>query len=584
MNRPFHAARAVLLSLALLLINTATPSTATPSTAPQAQNASRTNQIIVTYRAAQDISDTNTAQRQSQVASLSQSAGVKLNYVRRMSGENQHVLRLPSRMALEEVQQIVKRLKANPAVLNAEPDERVYPLLAPNDPRYGEQWHYGLPSPKFGANLEAAWDITTGSPNLVIGIIDTGIRLDHEDLQGRITPGNPGFDMIGEVNTANDGDGRDSDPSDPGDWITLDEAFGDPNGFFFGCNPSDSSWHGTHVAGTIGANSNNNIGVAGINWSSKLLHVRALGKCGGYTSDVADSIRWAAGLSVPNTTPNTTPARIINMSLGGGTDCQTVSQNAINDAVATGAIIVIAAGNSDGPVSAPGTCQNVITVAATGPTGQKASYSNFGPEVDIAAPGGDQNTFNTTDGVLSTLNSGTEGPVASNYVFYQGTSMATPHVAGVISLMLSANPSLTPAQVETLLKANITPFATTGAAAVNCTIAICGTGILNAGAAVQAASNTIVFTNPAPPAARPGVPYSFTFTVTGNPAPTLSLSGTLPAGMTFNPATGVLSGTPLASAGGRYPITITASNGVGPNAVYSFTLVVPVVYLPLVIR
>ena len=309
--------------------------------------------------------------------------------------------------------------------------------------------------------------------------------------------------------------------------------------------------------------------------------MRALGKCGGFTSDVADSIRWAAGLAVPGTPLNTTPARVINMSLGGGTACSAISQQAINDAVAAGAVIVVAAGNANSGVAAPATCDNVIAIAATGPTGQKASYSNFGPQVDLSAPGGDQSTFGVVDGVLSTLNSGLQGPVASSYAFYQGTSMATPHVAGVASLMLSANPSLTPAQVESLLKANVTPFATSGAASTNCTTAICGTGILNAEAAVQAALSTLLFTNGSPPTAQPGVPYTFTFTASGDPAPTFSVSGTLPPGLSFASATGVLSGTP--TAGGSYPLTVTASNGVGTDAVYEFTLVVGSnVYLPTI--
>jgi serine protease len=568
MNQPYRALQAGLLCIALLLVGIVAP-----SHAAQSQPGSQTNQLIITYRAGQDLSEGNTVQRESRMDSLSRAAGVRLTYVRRMSGERQHVVRLPRRMALDEVERIAQRLRTTPTVLAVEPDERVYPMLAPNDPRYGEQWHYGLPAPKFGANLEAAWDITTGSANLVVAIIDSGVRLDHEDMVGRSSAGNPGYDMIDDVLTANDGDGRDSDPSDPGDWVTTTEAF-DPDSFFFGCDPADSSWHGTHVAGTIGANGNNNIGVAGINWNSKLLYVRALGKCGGFTSDTADSIRWAAGLPVPGVPFNTTPARVINMSLGGGSACSTISQNAINDAVGAGATIVVAAGNSDAPVASPASCNNVIAIAATGPTGQKASYSNFGPEVDLSAPGGDQSTFNTTDGVLSTINTGTEGPAASSYVYYQGTSMATPHVAGVASLMLSANPSLTPAQIESLLKANVTPFAAGGPATVNCTTSTCGTGILNAGAAVQAALNTLAFTNGAPPNARPNVPYSFTFTASGNPAPTFSIGGALPSGLAFNTATGVLSGTPALLTGGSYPLTVTASNGVGLDAVYSFTLVV----------
>jgi serine protease len=555
-----------------------------PSYAAQAQPAARTSQLIITYRPGQDIGELNAVQRVAQIDSLSRAAGVRLNYVRRMSGQRQHVLRLPKRMSLDEVRQIASRLRATAGVLNAEPDEMVYPLFVPNDPRYAEQWHYGAPALKFGANLEPAWDITTGSLDLVVAIIDSGVRLDHEDLVGRSASGHPGYDMIDDVPTANDGDGRDSDPSDPGDWVTQAEA-DDVDGAFAGCTAEDSAWHGTHVAGTIGANGNNNIGGSGINWHSPLLHVRALGKCGGYTSDIVDGIRWAAGLAVPGTPPNPTPARVINMSLGGASPCEATSQNAINDAVAAGTVIVVAAGNANGPVAFPANCNNVIAVAATGPTGQKAAYSNFGAQVDLSAPGGDQITFSTADGVLSAVNTGLQGPVASSYAFYQGTSMAAPHVTGVASLMLSANPDLNPAQIERLLKEYVTPFATSGAA-TNCMTAICGTGILNAGAAVQAALNTPVFTNSPPPVAQASVPYSFTFTASGSPVATFSISGALPLGLSFDGTTGVLSGTPALSSSGTSVLTITASNGVGTDATYEFTLVVKSyhLYLPVIVR
>ncbi len=225
-----------LLCCVMALVGTVTPSQASPT-----QPASRTSQLIVTYRSGQDLGEGNAVQRASQLESLSRAAGVQLSYDHRMSGERQHVMRLPGRMSLDEARQIADRLRASPAVLDAQPDEMVYPLLVPNDPRYADQWHYGLPAPKFGANLEAAWDITTGSPDLVVAIIDSGIRLDHEDLVGRSAPGNPGYDMINNAPVANDGNVRDSDPSDPGDWVTSAEA-SDPNGPFFGCADRDSSW------------------------------------------------------------------------------------------------------------------------------------------------------------------------------------------------------------------------------------------------------------------------------------------------------------------------------------------------------
>ena len=221
---------------------------------------------------------------------------------------------------------------------------------------------------------------------------------------------------------------------------------------------SNSSWHGTHVSGTIGAVSDNGIGVAGINQNSKIQPLRVLGKCGGYTSDIADAIRWSAGLPVsgiPNNNP--TPDRVVNISLGGSGACDSVTQSAINAAVAAGTVVVVAAGNSNSDASnfTPANCNNVITVAATGHTGSRAYYSNYGTSVEIAAPGGDAQLGKT---ILSTLNAGTQGPGADSYANYQGTSMATPHVVGIVSLMLSLNPSLTPAQVTTMLQATATPF------------------------------------------------------------------------------------------------------------------------------
>ena len=245
------------------------------------------------------------------------------------------------------------------------------PLLLPNDPGLASQWHYrGPPAEMGGANLPPAWDLTTGSAGIVVAVIDTGSMPGHPDLAGRFIGG---YDLIADLPTGNDGDGRDADPTDPGDWITAAESAG---AVFSGCPIQDSSFHGTHVAGTIGAASNNGVGVAGINWVSKILPVRVLGKCGGWTSDVVDGIRWSAGLAVPNVPANTNPARVLNLSLGGYAchgspqvcDCGTSTQSAIDDAVDAGAVVVVAAGNSNRPASesTPGNCNGVITVGATG--------------------------------------------------------------------------------------------------------------------------------------------------------------------------------------------------------------------------
>ncbi|MDW8350862.1 MAG: S8 family serine peptidase [Anaerolineae bacterium] len=405
---------------------------------------------------------------------LSAQAGLALTHVREMSGEA-HVLRLPQPLPYDDVARIAKQLEQLPEVEYASPSGRRFIALTPNDPQYGQQWHYFAPAPgNYGANLPTAWDITTGSAGIVVAVLDTGILFGHPDLAGRTVPG---YDFITSAYTANDGNGRDSDASDPGDWTTMSDTC-DPY------RPRNSSWHGTHVAGTIGAASNNSTGVAGVNWVSQILPVRVLGRCGGTDADIIDGLRWAAGLSVSGVPANANPARVLNLSLGGFGSCTSAWQNAINQVVAAGAVVVVAAGNSNLNASGfvPANCNNVITVAATNRQGSKASYSNFGTNVEISAPGGESGS----DGVLSTLNAGTTTPGTHTYAFYKGTSMATPHVAGVASLMLSVKPSLTPAQVLNLLQSTATPFPTGS----TCDTTICGAGIVNAAAAVQAAQNS----------------------------------------------------------------------------------------------
>ena len=413
---------------------------------------------------------------------LSALAGQPVAHERAMSG-GAFVVRLFQALPVDQARSLAAYIASDPTVEYAEPDFLKQPLLVPNDPSYASQWHYYEAAG--GVNLPTAWNSTTGSASILVAVIDTGSLPDHPDLAGRYIGG---YDMISDALVGNDGDLRDADPSDPGDWITAGESVA---GFFQGCTIRNSSWHGTHVAGTIGAASNNNVGVAGINWIGKIVPVRALGKCGGYTSDIADSIRWAAGLAVPGVPDNPNPARVMNLSLGGDAcdnegncTCDTASQLAVTDAVAAGAVVVVAAGNSssDARISAPGNCNGVITVGATGRQGQRASYSNFGPLVEISAPGGSDG-----QGVLSTLNNGAQSPNPFGYVYqyYQGTSMATPHVAGIASLLLSAKPSLTPAQVLAVIQttARAFPVGTVRDCSTTGTFA-CGAGIIDAGAAV----------------------------------------------------------------------------------------------------
>ncbi len=428
------------------------------------------------------------------VSALSRRAGMPLAHFRPMSGDAQ-VLALPARMPLTEVQALVKRLAADPAVEYAEPDRRMFMALVPNDSLYNSQWHYKAPDVEAGgANLPAAWEITTGSPGIVVAVIDTGLR-PHADIDSNILDANgrvvPGYDFIvadgpagacpGNACTANDGDGRDADPSDPGDWITAEEDVGTTaSGFFAGCGVSNSSWHGTHVAGTIGALSDNGTGVAGVDWNARILPVRVLGKCGGYTSDIIDGARWAAGLPVTGVPVNANPAKVLNLSLGGPGPCSVTTQKAIDEILGTGAVIVVAAGNSnaDAADSSPANCNGVIAVAANDRSANKASYSNYGSVVKITAPGG-----GSGDGVLSTVNSGATVPSGDAYASYQGTSMAAPHVAGVAALAFSRNGALTPAQMSAIIQGSARPFP----AGSTCSTANCGAGLLDAAAAVRLA-------------------------------------------------------------------------------------------------
>ena len=284
-----------------------------------------------------------------------------------------------------------------------------------------------------------------------------------------------GYDFITDTAVSNDGNGRDADASDPGDAIVAGEC-----GSGYPTQDQSSSWHGTHVAGTIAAVTNNGTGVAGVAFGAKVQPVRVLGKCGGYTSDIADAIIWASGGTVSGVPANATPARVLNLSLGGSGTCDTTTQNAINSARSRNAVVVVAAGNSNANAAnySPASCTGIVTVAAVNRSGGRAYYSNYGSVVEVAAPGGDM-TSAAANGILSTLNAGTTTPGADVYAYYQGTSMATPHVAGVVALMLAKNASLTPDQVITMLQSTARAFPAT--------CSQCGAGIVDAAAAVKAA-------------------------------------------------------------------------------------------------
>ncbi|MEO7600800.1 MAG: S8 family peptidase [Gammaproteobacteria bacterium] len=466
--------------LAALVVTTLTQAGEPDQARQQHPLTDYTDRLIVKLRgqpvAAQDATSSGAVRLQA----LSARAGMTLAHVRPMSWGAQ-VLQLPGRMTLADADTIAQKLRADPDVEYAEPDRIMHPLAVPNDTLFSSQWHYlSPPIEPGGVNLPPAWDITTGQPNITIALVDTGI-LPHTDLAGRTVPG---YDFIGHIPTANDGNGRDADPTDPGDWVTAAES-DNTSGPFAGCGVSNSSWHGTHIAGTIGAATNNGQGVAGINWVSKILPVRVLGKCGGYLSDVIDGERWAAGLSVTGVPRNANPAKVLNQSLGSSGRCTTAQQRAIDEIVALGKVIVVAAGNENTDVANanPANCKGVITVAATNRAGGKTSYTNYGALVDISAPGGQQAVPNESNGILSTLNTGTTTALADDYRYLSGTSFATSHVTGIVALMLSVNPALTPAQVLTAIQVTARAFPSGS----SCTTALCGAGIIDAAAAVNQA-------------------------------------------------------------------------------------------------
>jgi serine protease len=351
-----------------------------------------------------------------------------------------------------EAESLMRQIAANPNVEYVEVDKLNTLVMTPNDTHFGQQWGYGTGNG--GIRATQAWDTTSGS-GTVVAILDTGIT-NHSDLNANVLPG---YDFISTASVGGDGNGRDSDPSDPGDYY---------GGY-------SSSWHGTHVAGTVAAVTNNARGVAGTAFGARIVPVRVLGRGGGYDSDIADAVIWASGGSVSGVPANANPAEAINLSLGGSGSCGSAMQNAINGAVGRGSTIVIAAGNSNANTSgfSPANCNNVIAVGSITSTGARSSFSNYGALVDIAAPGSD---------IYSTLNTGTQGPGSESYASYSGTSMAAPHVAGVVALIQSvSNPAKTPAQVEALIKSTARAFPSTPSQPI-------GAGIVNAKAAVDAAA------------------------------------------------------------------------------------------------
>ena len=455
-----------------------------------------------------------------------------------------HVVLLSNTLYGEAVEAVLTRLRADPAVAFADVDQRRQLHEIPNDPLFqpasesSGQWYMLAPSSATPASdfaaidAVSAWNLSTGSSGTVIADVDSGVRFDHPDLLragfgGRLLPG---YDFVGadyDLTTgaalnsylvANDGDGWDPDPSDPGDWIASTDQINTQLFPSAKCPVADSTWHGTRVVGLLGAVTNNATGIAGVTWSPYILPVRALGKCGGYDSDIIAAMQWAAGLAVSGVVDNPYPANIINMSLGGAGTCLSDYQAVINTLNSMGILIVVSAGNASGPVDSPGNCRGVMTVAGLRNVGTKVGYSSFGAEVGVSAPAG--NCINSSGACLrsidTTTNAGLTAPTTSTYTNEinpnLGTSFSAPLVAGIAALMHALNGNLTPAQLIARIEASATPFppntsalpvcpatdSSTGQCA--CVIGQCGAGMVNAYKALQAAQDPIaaVVVPPAP--------------------------------------------------------------------------------------
>ncbi len=438
------------------------------------------------------------------VDALVSRAGLRLLETRHITA-GIHLVRVDAEVP---VTQALARLRAEPDVQYAEIDRRRYPQTTPDDALFDGQWYLQSAQPAAVDALDA-WALTSGSNGVVIAELDTGVRFDHPDL--RNTSANrllPGYDMISSVQTGNTGAGRNADASDPGDWVSVADT---KTALFSSCTVSNSSWHGTRVAGILGAITNNSIGIAGMTWSGWVLPVRVLGKCGGYDSDILAGMAWAAGFSVQGVPANPYPARIINMSLGATGSCPQSYQELVDQLVSAGILVVVSAGNEGGPVDAPANCIGVAAIAGLRQAGTKVGFSSLGPEIALSAPGG--NCVNTAPGepclfsIETTTNSGTTVPENSIYTdefnYNVGTSFSAPIVSGIAGLMLAVNGNLTAGQLIARLQLGVsTPFpAPAGLAACHvpssqtdlqtsecaCTPEVCGSGMANAeGAVLQA--------------------------------------------------------------------------------------------------
>jgi serine protease len=560
-------------------------------------NATLTDQIIVKWRTS-GVAAVQIDTVGDRATRLSEANGIAVRPVRNLFGSTD-VVRLDHMPTQEELQRILGRLNADPGIEYAEADGwryiQAFPADPPDDPRFVAgsdangswhgQWYLQASSATTPSALSAltAWQTTTGLASVIVAVVDTGIITAQPDLAGKLQPG---YDFVscdqgnftvatGSSTTAdcsasgsnatylfaNDGHGWAAGADDPGDWIA--DPTDTTNSLFInaGCTTAeDSSWHGTKVAGIIGALTNNGVGIAGVAPDTMLLPVRAIGKCSGRVSDIAAAIMWAAGQAVTvdaGSIAASPAANIINLSLGGNTACSSTEQSAISTAIAAGITVVAAAGNEGGALDAPANCTGVISVVGLRQTGTKVPYSNLsgtaGPAASIGAPGG--NCVNTTAGsdclydIETTTDAGITVPSTTpGFYTYSlldqsyidaggnpdnaanvGTSFAAPMVSGIAALMIAINPDLTPAEVLARLQSSAIAFPTSSSttstqctlgdstldsngnftepatpAECVCTTATCGSGMANAAAAVLAAAGMFVEITPSSTTGHPG--------------------------------------------------------------------------------
>lgn len=464
---------------------------ASPAAAAQPQY---TGDLIVKWR--DDTSGTrktlSAAEANNRLLSVAQAAGSTLQVKRTLATEAQLM-----RTGLTDaagIEAAAAKIAQDARVAYAVPDRVLRPAIVPNDPRFATQTNLASPTVVAGGiNVAAAWDITEGSPSIVVAVVDTGYT-DHPDLSVKILPG---YNFISDPVRAGNTTGRGTDAHDMGDGVTSTTQY--PS---LSCTTSDvhtSSWHGTEVASVLAASTNNLLDIAGVGWATQVVPVRVSGRCGALLSDTVDGMLWAGGIAVSGAPTNSNPARVVNVSLGSVSQCSAAEQDAVNQLATRGTIVVAASGNEAAQsVDAPANCSGAIAVTAHVDSGENASYANVGQQVAISAPGGgcpnSQPSCATPSTIVVDSNDGAYSPgnpiVKPNAPgqVIAGTSFSTPEVAGTIALMLSVQPQLSNAQVLAGLQQTARAHPSSTFCTANA--GVCGAGLLDTAGAVGYAQRT----------------------------------------------------------------------------------------------